>query len=154
MKTHRGISSRAAFISMWMVFILLWGEVAAAELGTGTYGRPVQFALNAEIKYPDFSVRFVGTRREVLKAYPRGFLYYDFEVLSSHGTNRKVAWSSGTGELGPREFSVDGEKYFLEMKANSLETDPKKSRLKEDEMIIWKRDVYLKKQEELRSRRE
>ncbi len=137
-----------------LIFMMLLGFCSVGECGTGVYGKPVKYSLNTEVRYPDFAVRFVGTRREVPKVYPRGFLYYDFEVLSNSGIKAKASWSSGTGELGPIEFSVDGEGYFLELRANSLETDPKKRWLKEDEMIIWKKEAYLKKQEELNKRRE
>jgi hypothetical protein len=140
--------------SVCMIFMVLLGFCSVAECGTAVYGKPVKYSLNTEIKYPDFTVRFVGTRREVLKVYARGFLYYDFEILSNKGTQVKASWSSGTGELGPIEFAIDGGCYFLELRANSLETDLKKRWLKEDEMIIWRREVYLEKQKELNKRRE
>ncbi len=141
---------------MWLVcaiIMVVLSFCSVAEGGTGAYGKPVKYALNMEIKYPAFTVRFIGTRRESSTAYPRGFLYHDFEVLSRMGNKVHVSWTSGTGVLGPNEFSVDGRKYFLELKANSLEEDPKQRWLKEDELIIWQEEVYLEKQQVLHRRR-
>ncbi len=132
-----------------LVLLALHGFFGAGECGTSPYGRPAKYSLNTEVSYPDFSVRFIGTRREVSKVYPRGFLYYDFEIVSVKGGKTKVSWTSGTGVLHPVEFSVDGAVYLLELKANSLEKDPAKSWLKENELIVWRKEVYLDKQREL-----
>lgn len=131
---------------LWLLPILASGGHAGAEEVAGAYGRPVPYALQQAVQYPDFSVRFLGARREVISVYPRGFLYYDFEIFSRAQEKTTVSWTSGTGVLGPQAFEVDGEGYFLELKANSLETDARKRWLKEDELIIWKREDYLEKQ--------
>lgn len=135
-----------------MIFVVLLGFSAVGECGNSLYGQPVEFSLTKEIKFPDFTVRFLGTRREISKVYTRGFLYYDFEISSNKGSKVTASWSAGTGELGPIEFSLDDKKYFLELRANSLETDPKKMWLQQNEMIIWKKEVYLEKQMELNKR--
>lgn len=131
---------------LWLLPILVSGGYAGAAGAVGVYGRPVPYALHQAVQYPDFSVRFLGTRREVISVYPRGFLYYDFEIFSRAQEKTTVSWTSGTGSLGPHAFEVDGKGFFLELKANSLETDARKRWLKENEMIIWKREDYLEKQ--------
>ncbi len=135
----------------WMCvgLLLLLGFGSLCEGGSDPYGRPVPYALNADTRFPDLTVRFIGVRREYPKVYPRGFPVYDFEIISTQGTRVTVSWSSGTGQLGPVAFSVDGVEYFLELKADSLATDPAKRWLKENELILWKKDVYLKRQKEL-----
>ena len=154
MKIQRVLCPPAVFISLGVNLLVLLGGCMVAECSSAAYGQPVQYSLNKEIRYPDFSVRFVGTRREVLQVYSKGFLYHDFEIFSNRGTKVIASWTSGTGELGPIEFTIGGESYFLELRANSLEPDPRKRWLRENEMIIWRRDVYLKKLEELNKRRE
>jgi hypothetical protein len=84
--------------------------------------------------------------------YPRGWLVYDFEVVSKQGESVKVAWSAGTGSIGPARFVVDGKHYFLELKATVAETDSRKQWLKDDEMIVWTKDVYMKTLENLRNK--
>ena len=113
------------------------------------YGKRIRFAPGKDTHYPHFAIRFVGTRREVPAMYPRGWLVYDFEVLSKQGESVKVAWSAGTGNIGPASFVMEGKRYFLELKATVAETDSRKQWLKDDEMIVWPEDLYLKKREEL-----
>ncbi|MEN6440786.1 MAG: hypothetical protein ABFD97_19620 [Syntrophobacter sp.] len=136
-----------------LLVLALLSFLEAGECGTSPYGKPAKYSLNMVISYPDFTIRFIGTRREVSKVYPRGFLYYDFEIISNKGSKTKVSWSSGTGVLGPVEFSVEGGRYYLELKANSLERDPEMSWLKENEMIIWRKEVYIEIQRELDGKR-
>jgi hypothetical protein len=131
---------------------LLFSFCSTGNCELSPYGKRIGFAPGKSIHYPDFTIRFVGTRREVPKMYPRGWLVYDFEVLSRHGESSQVSWSSGTGNIAPALFSVDGKEYFLELKATQLERDSKKQWLKDDEMIIWTEDIYLKKLEDLRNR--
>ncbi len=136
--------------SFLVSFALMFSFCSIGDCEVSPYGKRIRFALGKTINYPDFTIRFIGTRREVPKMYPRGWLVYDFEVLSKRGENVKVAWSAGTGCIGSRLFSVDGKEYFLELKATETEPDAKKQWLKDDEMIVWTKDVYLRKREELR----
>jgi hypothetical protein len=116
------------------------------------YGKRIRFAPGETVSYSDFTIRFVGTRREVPKMYPRGWLVYDFEVLSKQGESVKVAWSAGTGSIGPAHFAIGGKEYFLELKATIAEPDSRKQWLKDDEMIVWTKDVYMKTLENLRNK--
>jgi hypothetical protein len=127
-------------------------STGAAEVNH--YGKRVRFVAGKYVSYPDFTIRFVGTRREVPMMYSRGWLVYDFEVLAARGETVKVAWSAGTGELVPATFAVGGRHYFLELKATALEPDSRQSWLNDDEMIIWKKEVYLRKLEEIGTARQ
>jgi hypothetical protein len=73
---------------------------------------------------------YAGDRRVVPKQFPRGFLYYDFRVTSAHGT-QTISWSSGTGDIGPVLFQVDGQRYALE-----LQISDKLGKLKENELVV------------------
>lgn len=134
--------------SFLISIVLLLSFCTLGNCEVSPYGKRVQFAAGKSISYPDFVIRFVGTRYEVTKIYPRGWLVSDFEVSSKHGEKVKVSWSSGTGNIAPALFSVDGKEYFLELTATQLERDSKKQWLKDDEMIIWTKEVYLKKLED------
>ena len=64
--------------------------------------------------YPDFTLKYVGQHRTQTPSYPRGFLYYDFQV--KHGEQEQiVSWTSGTGVIGPVDFEFDGAPYTLEL---------------------------------------
>jgi hypothetical protein len=66
------------------------------------------------VNFPDFTREFAGTRRVASPQYPRGLLYYDFTV--TRGAERQtVAWSSGTGDIGPQPFQVGNEVFLLEL---------------------------------------
>jgi len=108
------------------------------------YGEVATFSKNREILYPDFSVRYLGQRRESSEAFPRGFLYYDFE-MATETENEAVSWTAGTGDIAPHLFSIGGKEYFLVLKINELAYED--YMLDDNEMIIWPKDVYLKKLE-------
>jgi hypothetical protein len=139
---------KSFLVSIALIFCLC----SIGDCEVSPYGKRVRFTPGKSIDYPDFTIRFVGTRREVPKVYPRGWLVYDFEVVSKRGEIVKVAWSSGTGSIEPSSFSVGGKEYFLELKATVAETDSRKQWLKDDEMIIWTKEVYLKMIENPRNR--
>lgn len=109
------------------------------------YGKRVQYEIDKMIQYPNFSIRFIGTRHVVPDVYPRGWLVYDFEIISKDQEKLKVSWSAGTGAIGPTYFSVNEREYVLELEATIPESDPKKGWLDENEMIIWRKSDYLKR---------
>jgi len=121
------------------------GTAGTAEVSP--YGKRVRFVAGTYVNYPDFAIRFIGTRREVPKMYPRGWLVYDFEVRAKSGETIKVAWSAGTGNIAPATFAVGGREYFLELKATAFKSDSRQQWLKDDEMIIWTKEVYVRKLE-------
>jgi hypothetical protein len=100
-----------------------------------TYGVAVTCLQGQTLVFPDFNLGFVGTRRETLPQYPRGFLYYDYNITSG-GQKQTVAWTSGTGAIGPQVFQVDGENFTLERVFSD-----KLGKLGEDDIVIWKGDV-------------
>ena len=101
------------------LFLLL----AAAVLGgcsffssdpsPAAYGAKQSCSKGRRLAYPDFTVEFVGARRVTMPQYPRGFLYYDFNVAYGR-ENQTVSWTGGTGLIGPMEFKANGTTYSLE----------------------------------------
>ena len=87
---------------------------APASPGIGAYGAKVVYAPGQFICFPDFTLRYVGTRHESSALFPRGFDFYDFQIQRS-GESYTVSWSSGTGEIGPTFFTVHGQTYQLEL---------------------------------------
>jgi hypothetical protein len=109
------------------------------------YGKRVRFEINRVTHYPDFSIRFIGTRHVVPDVYPRGWDVFDFEIIAKDQEKQKISWSAGTGAIGPTYFSVDDREYVLELEATLSENDPQKGWLGENEMIIWIKSDYLNK---------
>ena len=106
----------------------------AAHDDPASYGVRVKYRSGEKIKYSDFMIEYVGERREITQAYPRGFLYYDFKVRTAN-IEKVVSWSSGTGDIGPVEFEIGGKQFRLELRCSD-----KLGKLNENELVIWKSD--------------
>jgi hypothetical protein len=114
------------------------GLSGANENKVQNYGEKVSYTDRKEIIYPDFSLKFSGTRE-------RGFpmpdsatkmIFYDFQVVKGDKM-QTVSWSSGTGDIGPTFFYVEGVDYVLEMKQSDI-----KGSLGEGNIVIWKRSEF------------
>ena len=106
------------------------------------YGEKVTYTQNENLTFPDFTIHFVGERREESAFYPNGFLYYDFEV-SKDSQKQVVSWSAGTGDIGPMPFKFNGKDFLLEKSSSDI-----LGKLKENEIIIWTKERYDKEMEE------
>ena len=105
----------------WLLLLVL---VSVLSLATGCaaffvpaqadYGAEIPFAPGRAVQYPDFALEYVGQHRVIPEQYPRGFLYYDFRV-NRDDLVQDVAWTDGTGEIGPVDFTFDGVAYTLEV---------------------------------------
>lgn len=109
--------------------VVLWAGTACAE----EYGVRVRFAKDRVLTFPDCELTFLGTRKVSSKVFPRGVLFYDFKAASG-GKSVDVSWSSGTGDIGPRTFDVNGKKFVLELS----KSDAFKGWLKDDELVLWR----------------
>jgi hypothetical protein len=101
------------------------------------YGKIIRFLDGKTKKLPDIAIRFLGKRKVESPAFPRGFTYFDFEVTKAKET-KKVAWSSGTGDIAPTFFDIGGDGYVLELAAS----DVLQGMLPEGEMVVWQRAAY------------
>lgn len=97
-----------------VIMLLLTGCQVSAPAGQAAYGSRIAYAPGQPVDFPDFTLEFVGTRRVTTPQYPRGFLYYDFTVTSGD-EQQTVAWSSGTGDIGPQPFQVGDKDFLLEL---------------------------------------
>lgn len=109
----------------------------SAKSGDVNYDSVVTFSKGEVLKFPDFSLEYLGERNEK-KEFPNGnsftFRYYDFKL--SAGTETKtISWSSGTGVIDPLPFEFSGSKFELELR-NSEKLSKK---LDENELVIVKK---------------
>ena len=125
------------FRSVYLIAILF---VASGQLSCGqdagaaeaAFGRAIKFQVEKPIRFPDFTIEYIGERRQSSQVYPRGFLYYDFKLRSSK-SEKAVSWTSGTGLIDATDFEIDGTSYQLEMRRSE-----KLGKLADDEFVLWK----------------
>jgi hypothetical protein len=103
----------------------------AASEQKASYGTRVKYRTVEKIEFPDFTIEYVGERRESVPVYPRGFLYYDFKI-SKGKTEKVISWTTGTGVIDPTDFDIDGKHYQLELRRSD-----KLGKLNDNELVIW-----------------
>jgi hypothetical protein len=115
------------------LFGFVFGSFASSLFAgspTNPYGTKVSFAKARPLKFPHFTIRYVGERRGTSPRYPRGFLNRDF-IVSAGSERIVVSWSAGTGDIGPALFTIAGKKFGLELvQSDSL------GKLKPNELVI------------------
>jgi hypothetical protein len=96
------------------------------------YGVKLTYRQNQPLRFPDFTLEYIGQRHEESEVFKRGFTFYDFKVTGG-AEEQIVSWSSGTGDIGPANFQLAGQTYLLEKSYSD-----KLGRLAENEVVIWK----------------
>lgn len=105
-------------------------SASSANSSVKAYGARVPFKEGRPLKFPDFSLEYVGQRRVASTRFPRGFLYRDF-IVSAGSERITVSWTAGTGDIGPMPFTIAGKSFNLELaQSDSL------GRLKPNELVI------------------
>lgn len=112
---------------------LLFVGSCAKSMRTPAFGDKVRFKKDVPLNFGELKIDFKGERRVSSETFPQGFLHYDFRVTSGD-EHVFVSWSSGTGDIGPVSFEVNGQKYALEMRMSD-----KLGRLADDEIVVWKK---------------
>lgn len=107
---------------------------------TAHYAEVVPYSSNAWLKFPDFSIRYIGTRVVPPGKIKLTFTFYQFDVQAG-GKTQRVEWSSGTGSIGPRKFTVDGKEFYLELMASMYAGAPTE-RLNDNELVITPAEKY------------
>jgi hypothetical protein len=78
----------------------------------------------------------VGERKQTT-TFPNGntftFTYYDFKIKNDK-EEKTISWTSGTGEIAPAYFEINGMKFMLELRYWEKE----KKKLDDDELVITK----------------
>ena len=119
-----------------MAFASLLSYGHAASEQKASHGTRVKYRPGQKIEFPDFTVEYVGERRESVPVYPRGFLYYDFKVNKGKA-EKVVSWTTGTGVIDSTDFEIEGKHYQLELRHSD-----KLGKLKENESVIWQRNPH------------
>lgn len=128
------MKSHSTLIFLLSGLLTLTGPVSwvyAASEENASYGTRVKYATGNKIEFPNFTIEYVGERRQNSPMYPRGFLYYDFKV-SSGNTEKTISWTAGTGDIGPVAFELGGKRYHLELRRSD-----KLGKLNDNELVIW-----------------
>ena len=80
------MTNSASLIFLLSGLLVFFGPVSCGYADqNASYGTRVKYRAGQKIEFPDFTVEYMGERRKTVPVYPRGFLYYDFNV--SKGTN-------------------------------------------------------------------
>ncbi|MEZ4870203.1 MAG: hypothetical protein R3C14_53230 [Caldilineaceae bacterium] len=97
------------------------------------YGAKVPYALHQPLTFPNFTLEFLG-QREVSASpqFPRAIRVYEFKVTQDT-QSQIITWSAGTGDIGPTQFVVDGQTYWLELRLSD-----KLGPLAEHELVVWR----------------
>jgi hypothetical protein len=104
------------------------------------YGEKIKFLDKKQIRLPDFSITLQGERRVISPVYPRGILFYDFN-LQKGKTHKVISWTSGTGDISPVAFEFEGKKYIFEMGISNL-IKP----LNHGELVVWEEDEFNRRE--------
>lgn len=78
------------------------------------YGQKIAYVPGQTLHFPDFTLTYVGARHEASALFPHGFDFEDFQIERA-SERYTVSWSSGTGDVGPTFFAVQGKSYRLEL---------------------------------------
>ncbi|HAX49762.1 MAG TPA: hypothetical protein PK605_04575 [Ignavibacteria bacterium] len=120
-----------------LIFISLFIFNCSNQSGMNDYNTVVKFSKGEQLKFPDFTIEYTGERTET-NQFPNGnsvtMKFHEFAVTSA-SSNKKVSWSSGTGDIAPAAFEIDGKNFELEM-SNS---EKLKTKLSENEFVIVKK---------------
>jgi hypothetical protein len=118
------------------MFFNICGSNESAENQMQKYGEKVSYAGGKELKFPDFSIKFIGKREETSSNSQLKMIFYDFEVAKGE-TKKKISWSSGTGDIAPTFFEINGANFVLELSQSDLLKS-----VGEGNMVIWEKAVY------------
>jgi hypothetical protein len=127
------LKGNSTFTLLFSGLLALAGPVACGYGASGekaSYGTPVKYGAGKKIEFPDFTIEYVGERRVSSPAYSRGFLYYDFKVMTGN-IEKTISWTAGTGDIGPTEFEVGDKHYQLELRRSD-----KFGKLNDNELVI------------------
>ena len=111
----------ASAAAILVIFGLVAGSGAvkiaqADEPQTGAYDSPFDYSSKAAVRFPDFELRFAGTKPGGL--YPGTTRQMadvsQFEITQA-GQKQTVGWSGGTGDIGPSFFTASGQCFQLEL---------------------------------------
>jgi len=86
--------------------------------------------------FADFYITYIGERRETIPFHNGKeitIIFHDFRITKDN-LNKTITWSSGTGDIAPVDFEINGMKFQLELRYFEKE----KKKLRDDEMVVTK----------------
>ncbi len=120
-----------------LIFISLFTLNCSNQSGMNEYDSVVKFSKGEQLKFPDFTLEYTGERTET-KQFPNGnsvtMKFHEFNVTSS-ASKKQISWSSGTGDIAPVGFEIDGKNFEIEMSFS----EKLKTKLSENELVIVKK---------------
>jgi len=128
-----------------------WGN---QKMIPSAYGERTKFQKDVPLQFPDLQLVYRGQRRFESSVRKNAFTYVeDFEA--NQGDHQvEVSYSHGfPGIIQPKEFTIKGQSFVLEMELTISIKDPKSSWLKEDELILWRKEDFDKKEKEAYSQK-
>ncbi|MBX3014062.1 MAG: hypothetical protein KF832_21255 [Caldilineaceae bacterium] len=96
-----------------------------------TYGKKMVYTPGQTLQFPDFDLTYLGVRHEQSALFPHGFAFHDFQVERT-SQRFTITWSSGTGDIGPTFFAINGRTYRLELVYSA-----QLAWLANNELVIW-----------------
>lgn len=118
-----------------------FNETPAEDIQIKKYGEKVLYSSGKEFIFPDFTFKFIGKREAKISndwMFPQKMTVYDFEIAKGE-TRQNISRASGTDDIGPTFFTIDGAEYVLELR----QSDIFKGSLGDDILVIWKKADYL-----------
>jgi hypothetical protein len=106
---------------------------SAPNVESADYGRPVTFRAGRSIRYPDFTLTYLGERFVISENPPRTFSLQDFRATQNE-EEAAITWSSGLGDIAPAIFTMGGHDYLLE-----LAFSDELGQLAENELVVWRK---------------
>ncbi|MFA6065383.1 MAG: hypothetical protein WCW44_03420 [archaeon] len=109
----------------------------------GKYAKVIDFSKSKNILFPDFSLTFLGTDKEVPKFNKKLLIKtYKFRI-SNEKEKKQITWSSGTGRVAPRYFEISGKKFILEMVSSEKFGDIGRGKKKQTLLVITKEIMII-----------
>jgi hypothetical protein len=133
--------SFAAVLAAFVTAVLAASAIAAE------FGQPVRFNKGQPIAIGPLTIEYLGDRHVSHPVIKPGFTFHDFKVSDGRET-KTIAWSSGTGEIGPHAFTLAGTQYQLELRRSIA----RQGWLRDDELVLWRNVDYRKAAASGRSR--
>lgn len=94
-----------------------------------SYGMKIKYAERQPIKFPDFTIEFVGQKPpRFYERYPRN----EFRITRG-GEVQEVSWGRDRGDVGRVKFKVGDDNYLMELIGSQ-----KFGVLGENVLVIWK----------------
>jgi hypothetical protein len=77
------------------------------------YGEVTPLQKDVVFEFPDFSLTYLGEEKRPVPEFVRGFFVYHNFKITNPESEQIVSWTTGAGLYGPKEFEVNGKKYFV-----------------------------------------